>query len=141
MKRKAIIVDIDGTIAEKYFWRNYYEYDKVELDTPIQWVIDIIELFSYYQPSLEIIFLTGRKEGSRKVTREWIKKNTIIQDFLLLMRPDDDKRLDYVVKKEIYLRDIEPEYEVIAVFEDGRRNVEMFRELGLLTFQHVEWDY
>ena len=138
MKRKAIIVDIDGTIAEKYEWRDYYEYDKVHLDKPIQNVIDIINTLAKFYT---IIFLTWRRDDCREETTRWLEDNTRVEFYDLLMRPEWDKRPDYEGKNEIYLKTIGPHYEVIWVFEDRKRNVEMFRELWLTVFQNVEWDY
>lgn len=57
------------------------------------------------------------------------------------MRPDGDHRPDYVIKREIYEREIKDKYDVIGVFEDRQRCVDMWRALGLTCFQVAPGDY
>lgn len=84
-----------------------------------------------------IIYLTGRPEKYRDMTTEWLGKNDL--DFHcyshLFMRPDGDHRPDYVIKREIYEREIKDKYDVIGVFEDRQQCVDMWRALGLTCFQ------
>ncbi len=130
----AIIVDIDGTLAI-HNGRSPYDLTKVSED-----------LFNYNLwfviKDCNIIFLSGRegKEQVRKDTIEWLKKYTNIQnnEFYserLFMRAEKDHRPDNIIKAEIYENEIEPYYDIIAVFDDRNRIVDMWRKKGLFTCQ------
>jgi hypothetical protein len=52
------------------------------------------------------------------------------------MRGKDDKRSDDIIKSEIYEEHIKKNYEVIAVFDDRQRVVDMWRlKYNLPTYQ------
>jgi len=51
------------------------------------------------------------------------------------MRNDSDTRCDTIVKREMYEEHIEPIYNVVAVFDDRNRVVDMWRELNLPVYQ------
>ena len=57
------------------------------------------------------------------------------------MREEGDYRSDDIIKKEIYDEMILPYYNVIAVFDDRSKVVEMTRKLGLHTFQVADGDF
>lgn len=133
----CIICDLDGTLALNN-GRDWYDYDKVITDN-VDWRIGRL-LRSLYLYNV-IIFVTSRDEECREVTRKWIKEAAGIDDFQLYMRPHNDKRPDQVVKKELYEKYIEGDYNVSCVFEDRNKVVEMWRELGLLCLQVCEGNY
>lgn len=134
MGPNAILCDLDGTLAI-HNGRSPYDLTKVSKD-----------LFNYhlwfFLKDTNIIFLTGREgtERVRKDTITWLKTFTGIEndDFYLdrlFMRSEGDFRKDNVIKDEIYKRDIEPYFNIIAVFEDRDRGVKMWREKGLFCCQ------
>jgi len=52
------------------------------------------------------------------------------------MRASDDNRKDAIIKKEIYHKYIEPNYNINAVFDDRNQVVDIWRlELGLPCYQ------
>jgi hypothetical protein len=51
------------------------------------------------------------------------------------MRKTDDNRCDSIVKEEIYNEYIKDKYNVLAVFDDRDRVVDMWRRIGLPTYQ------
>ena len=57
------------------------------------------------------------------------------------MRKKGDYRHDEIIKEEIYHTDIEPNYNVIAVFDDRNRVCDMWRNLGLLCNQVYYGDF
>jgi hypothetical protein len=163
-KQKAVIFDIDGVLAKKNPDREHREYDKVDLDLPIECCFDLLLHYIAKQiPHCEILFITGRKKYCFDKTLEWLQKNirTVFKDhffvkherflpnelFLIenyrgdivtaatiFMRDDKDHRPSDILKKEIYENHIKDKYDVIAVFEDDPKNVKMFRDLGLFVF-------
>ena len=51
------------------------------------------------------------------------------------MRKGGDKRIDSIVKKELYRKYIEPFYRVKLVLDDRNQVVDMWRDLGLPCWQ------
>ncbi len=142
-KERAIICDIDGTIAIKG-GRDIYDYESVHRDTVREAVLSMLQRYRYLtiaapkEWATEIILLTGRMNDCRSHTERWLFDNAVPYD-TLHMRPAHDYRPDTVVKREIYDRDIAPHYEVEVVIDDRDSVVRMFRdELRLPVFQ-VDW--
>ena len=148
IKEKAIIVDIDGTLTNLnhrliHLKKNPKEmiqfYEKIPLDAPRGNVIEIVKQLSkkYF-----VLFVTGRPQEYEEETIAWLKKFAVRnkQTFALYMRRTKDYRPDRVIKKEIYNKEIKEFYEIIAIFEDRTRVVNMWRMLGLTCFQVDQWD-
>jgi hypothetical protein len=57
------------------------------------------------------------------------------------MRPHGDHRPDDELKKEIYEKWVAPLYDIVGVFDDRKRAVDMWRSLGLTVFHVAEGDY
>ena len=135
--RKAIIVDIDGTVAIKGD-RNPFDYDKVDLDLPNQEIIDIVKIHKIY--GIRIIFMSGRDDSCREKTVAWINKHfsTLLEDvdYELHMRKTSDKRKDSIVKKELFEEFVRGYYNIRFVLDDRNQVVDMWRkELGLTCLQ------
>jgi FMN phosphatase YigB (HAD superfamily) len=141
MKRRAIIVDLDGTLCNKD-WRQHL-YDKenrnwneinkaAEFDQPHEWCMEIVRLFA--MQNYKIIFLTGRSatKDSKGVTERWLMTHVGPGvDYELLMRPARDHRDDTVVKSEIYCEKIAPLYDVLFAVDDRLPVVQMWRDIGV----------
>src|SRR5579862_2512439 len=124
-KVKAFICDIDGTVANHDGIRGHYEYDRVSRDTPHLHVINMVEAVLEKYASWRALFVSGRMDMNtgqvRTDTVDWLKKYfsaSVMDDAWLFMRQEflpggkPDYRPDYIVKEEIYHRDIEPIYDV-----------------------------
>jgi len=130
-KQNCYIFDIDGTLA----WmngRSPYDYYKVHTDIPNHNITMIARLLS--QSGLQIIIVSGRTDDCEEVTCKWLTDNSIPYD-RIHMRKLGDKRNDAEVKKEIYEKYLKPNYNVLAVFDDRNRVVDMWRSLGLTCLQ------
>ena len=130
----VFIFDIDGTIADTSH-RSPYDQSTMEQDEPIQ---DVIDLLNFLSTRYLIIFVTGRKSQSDAVqkTLEWIDTYTNkTHPYDIFMRSADDNRSDVKVKEDIYHQHIENNYNVLGVFEDRDRTVQMWRDLGLRCYQ------
>jgi len=133
-KPNCYIVDIDGTIALKGD-RAPYGFDKVEEDKPNEAIIDIIcSLTSGFANMTGLIFVTGRPEACKESTTRWLSLHVDYSP-ILFMRPDGDNTPDDELKKRIYQEEIEPHYNVLAVFDDRDKVVKMWRSLGLTCLQ------
>jgi hypothetical protein len=135
-----IICDIDGTVCKRID-RSPYHYDAAIHDVPNEPIIDILKL--YYKDGFhEIVFVSGRPESARKVTREWldIHFSSDKYSYLLYMRQDGDYRADAIIKREIYINQIESK-PVLFVLDDRNQTVRMWRELGLTCLQVAEGNF
>jgi len=132
----AILCDIDGTLA-LFGDANPYERD-FDKDTPNYPITHILGLYFYHK--IPIILLSGRKEKFRQVTEKWLDDERIKFN-ALYMRETDDNRPDYIVKKEIYDREILGKYNVLFVLDDRDQVVKLWRELGLTCLQVAYGDF
>lgn len=136
----CVIVDIDGTLAHLGN-RSPYDATNSYLDE-VNLAVKKVILSLRNNLSIEKIFLiTGRDEKFRSVTEKWLKDKEVPYD-LLLMRKNDDRRKDYIYKKEMYENFIKDKYNVLFVMEDRNQVVNMYRkELNFTVFQVAEGDY
>lgn len=134
----AILIDLDGTIA-KMNGRGPYDYDKVETDLCHDDVWAVISGLNNWMLDhgidARLIFVSGRKASCYDQTRNWLNDEFDVADCPLFMRKADDDRPDHIVKKEIFLEHIDLNYHVTAVFDDRDQVVNMWRQLGLRTYQ------
>lgn len=144
MKKKAIIVDMDGTICENVTDRPWYGKGAAEgmlTDAPYT---DIINMLRAYLEEYEIqlLILTGRNDTPeiRQATLEWLGRNWFHPDKLFMRKPKDYSKT-VVYKEKTYTEQIEPYYDVIMVFEDNNACVQMFRDKGLIVLQPQNSDY
>ena len=143
----AVIVDVDGTIADKND-RNPFEWLAVGSDTPRWHVINMVQLL--HKSGVKIVIASGRDNVCRQLTIDWMKKFDVPFD-LLVMRgqhlnmdaPDyqPDQRNDAVIKKELFWNDIAPKYNVLHTIDDRDRVVEMWRSMGIECFQVAAGDF
>lgn len=133
-KPAAIIVDIDGTIAERQGdnMRSPYDWMRVGEDALVHNVHDAITL--YYEDGYDIIVMSGRDEVCREVTEKWLSDNGIYYH-ALFMRPRNDSRKDSIVKYELFDNHVRNNYNVHVVFDDRQQVVDMWRKIGLTCFQ------
>lgn len=133
---KAVIFDIDGTLATMTDRMPYEYWEKLltdKLNTEVKRVLDLYNNTS----DIAIIIFTGRKES--KYTPQRLEENNIEYD-LLLQRGVDDDRKDSIVKREMF-DSIKDKYHVLWVFDDRDQVVSMWRSLWLQCFQVNYWDF
>jgi predicted kinase len=135
---KAFICDIDGTVALKGD-RDPFDETRVHEDRPNPAVIAQVRI--NILAGLIPIFLSGRTDGCYGETWRWLRENVIPPTpnglmGRLIMRPKGDNRKDYIVKRELFDREVRNEYNVLFVLDDRDSVVAMWREvLGLTCMQ------
>lgn len=135
-KPKALIVDLDGTIA--LHDRSPYDYDSLDTDRPNQAVIDLVR--REWEAGTTIIFASGRPNSHFQMTRDWIVKHVFegimpTRQVYLYMRRTEDKRMDAIVKYEIFDEFIRNEFNVLYCLDDRDQVVDMYRDIGLTVMQ------
>ncbi|ASD52169.1 polynucleotide kinase [Pseudomonas phage PspYZU05] len=142
---KAIIVDLDGTLAI-HNGRSPYDFSRCYEDLVNQEVLDIILM--YKARGYKIITLSGRESGNkdnptiyRDLTIKWIEDKAGFTPDLHLQRAYGDSRKDYVVKEELFFDNIADNYNVVLSLDDRTCVVEMWRRIGLKCFQVDNGDF
>lgn len=140
MKLKAVIVDMDGTIANvehrRHFitgehkdWRSFNE--SCRTDTANQWCVDLVKML---QKEYHIIIVSGRNHEFKEHTEDWLADHDIYPSRLFVRGPKDSRN-DSIIKEEIYKTFIEPNFDVAFCIDDRQRVVDMWRSLGLVCLQ------
>lgn len=142
MKKKAIICDLDGTLA-LIGQRNPYDLTEMSedlLNEPIANVLSVYDNQNIFD--VDILIVTGRSDEYRKETEEWLRRHKITNYKHLYMRKAGDNRKDTSIKKEIYNHHIKEKYDIVFVLEDRDQVVRMWRkELGLTCLQVEYGDF
>lgn len=144
----AVIVDLDGTLANCDHRRHHVEGDKkdwdafyeaMENDFVNRWCEKLCQILrSHYF----IYFVTGRPEKYRKITECWIEKQLGWgMGYVLMMRPNGNFEQDAVIKERIYREQIEPLHQVMFCIDDRKQVVDMWRRIGLTCLQCAEGDF
>lgn len=131
---KAIICDIDGTLADCTGIRSPYDYTDVTQDKPK--FMTMIVLHKLAQAGYKILITSGRDSVCREDTIKWLKQYVSFDK--LFMRDEGDLRKDCVVKEELYFRHIDGKYNVELVLDDRQQVVDRWRALGLTCWQVAE---
>lgn len=145
IKLKAIIVDLDGTLAHRN-GREWYEYCRCIEDDVDIFIKNMVLL--YKENGADVIVVTGRPERDSKrgkcnikqYSEKWLEFNNIPYD-KIYTRSEGDYRPDEVIKKEIYEKYIKRYYDVEVVLDDRSKVVKMWREQGLKCLQVQEGDF
>lgn len=140
-KPEAIIVDLDGTVALHN--RSPYDYDMLHTDDPYEAVIRCVQ--NEFARGTVILFTSGRPDSHFSETVKWIIKhigiNPLKPGAALLMRKAEDKRMDVIVKTEIFNEKIRDNFNVLYCFDDRNQVVDGWRRLGLPVFQVAEGNF
>lgn len=128
-KPKAVIVDVDGTLALSP-QRSVYDYTRVILDSPNHFVVEVVK--GLISSGINIIILSGRDDYCLADTSEWLIMNNIFFE-MVLMRKTGDKRPDQEVKKELFFNHVADHYNVLGVIDDRPKVVRLWRSMGLPT--------
>lgn len=140
-KPKAIIFDIDGTVAIRDTGpdgRGPFDWDRVGEDAVNDDVMTVANMLGFAaaidsSQSYKILFFSGRDECCSYETNQWLRRY-YPYDYLLRMRPEKDNRPDYEVKQEM-LEWATESYDIIAVFDDRNQVVDMWRSNGITCMQ------
>tara|TARA_B100001964_G_scaffold227931_1_gene278463 strand:- start:9 stop:461 length:453 start_codon:yes stop_codon:yes gene_type:complete len=149
--KKAIICDLDGTLALKHDGRSWYDASTSDLDNPNKPVLALLRFVQEAnwhglntEQDCQIIFLSGRQEKDREPTEKFLEKHRLNR-YPLFMRTTDDFRNDTIIKKELYEENIKGNYEILFVLDDRNSEkcpvVDMWRELGLACFQVADGNF
>lgn len=159
--KKAIIFDIDGTLADASHRLHFIQqepkdwdgfFGAMKDDLPIEPVrVACGSLFALQamtkstgaDPSFCVIFCSARPNAYRDETEMWLRTYILPSNVnpILYMRKTSDRRNDDIVKEEMIARMREDGYEPLLVFEDRKRVVDMWRKNGIQCCQVAPGDF
>lgn len=145
MTRNCFCFDLDGTICNVNHRRQYVatkprNWDAwnngLVKDTPNEAVSFVYQALDYFIDhnlvSTDIFIVSGRSDDYRPQTEEWLSKNGF-EYTKLYMRKFGDHRDDSIVKGEI-ADEILKTHNIIGVFDDRKRVLDMWQAKGIWTF-------
>lgn len=149
----AIIVDIDGTLADNSHRRRFVDKDygckgpkdfksfnaAMMGDTVCKPVVTIMNCLR--NRDFAVLLVTGRGEEYRVRTETWLKANFVTSHTKLYMRPAKDNRPDVEIKLEILEQIKADGYAPHFAIDDRNRCVQMWRNAGIMCFQVAEGDF
>ena len=167
--KKTIIFDLDGTLADidvrrskslkpngKIDWDIFAAPDSItNWDKPNLPVIKMAQLFK--ADGFKIVIFSGRNDRGFFATKQWLADNDVPFD-LLVLRPDKfksdswpiadgnpatgDMRFmpDDILKKKMLDTFVDIN-DVFLIVDDRQKVVDMWRDLGLNTFQVAPGDF
>ena len=117
---------------------DWHSFNKASLfDSPNDAVANVLR--SLFDHGYQIWIVSGRSDVAELETRGWLAKHGIPYH-QLLMRSASDSRPDHVLKEGWALHYDLPE-RALAVFDDRKVVVDMWRRLGIPCFQVAEGDF
>lgn len=125
---KAIIVDIDGTLALMHN-RTPFEWHKVAQDLPNTPIINIVKNYPH-----KIIIISGRDEICKPETIQWLQQHEIPYNHLH-MRPANNFDPDTTIKNNIFQFHIKDKFFIDYILDDRTQVVDLWRSLGLTCLQ------
>ena len=139
MAKELVIFDIDGTLADvserihhlnkkPKNWKAFFK--GMAQDKAIHAMVRLCNIL--YASGIRIVLCSGRSDEHRPETIRWLRQQRVKYHELLLRR-DDDRRSDVVVKREM-LAGLDKS-KILFVVEDRSRVVEMWRSEGLVCLQ------
>jgi uncharacterized HAD superfamily protein len=134
-KKKAVVFDLDGTLAQKFdesdkHKKRFEEWAKKAEAAP-QIKKNVKKFKKDEKKGDKMIVLTARNDAYRPETEDWLKKNHIKADDLLMRPKHDTEGSDANTKSDILESQVLPKYKVKKAYDDKGKNVKMFRKHGI----------
>lgn len=151
---KTVIFDLDGTLAliddrrvmstkenGKMDWDKFFDPANIQLDKPNWPVIQMAKTLK--DAGNRIVVFSGRSKATKEATRDWLNQHGVPVD-VLKMRPTDvglKWMKDDLLKKK-WLDDLFPNTDdILCVFDDRDKVVQMWRDNGISCFQVAPGDF
>ena len=135
-RKDTTVFDLDGTLADNMTYEKHHKGlkgkhpDFAKEAKSVGTKKSMVNEFHEASKHGKVVVLTARSAHYRPETEEWLKKNDIDADSLI-MRPSDSKKSDAVVKKELLEEDVLPKYDVKKAYDDKEKNRKMYRSVGI----------
>lgn len=126
---KAVIFDVDGTIAQMD-GRGPFDWKRVGEDKPREFVIQMLQ--NYAQMGYIVIICSGRDDICVEETKTWLNEHVGgIFWHELHMRKNGDFRKDNAIKEEIFWTYLAHRYNIVACVDDRPQMIRLWHELKI----------
>ena len=145
-RRKAVIFDMDGTLADCTHRLHHVRSQKKDWDKFFQGAGDdepreeIVRLARELSVNNAILIASGRPESLRATTIKWLNQFNVPHEKIYL-RKNNDFRKDGQVKGEMIAIMRKDGFDPWLVVDDRQTAVDSWRELGLCCLQCDDGDY
>lgn len=131
--QKALIFDVDGTLADMAGLRKPFDWDKVSLDKPRQSIVELARI--YNDLGHKIIVMSGRDGVCYEDTLRWLDTHGV-PVHKLYMRNKGDSRSDAIIKEELFWgHNLHRSYNIEFVVDDREQMCQRWRAMGLQCHQ------
>lgn len=143
LRRDVVLCDVDHTMSDSSWrdpmlegaekWNGWDAYHAhAYLDNPI---VEVIQLVNSLSRKFHVIAITVRPDKWRQMTMEWMIRNGVMIEEIL-MRPDDDFHPSPELKMMLARQRFTDVTKEIALVIDDREDVcTAFRSIGITTLQ------
>lgn len=145
MKRKAVIFDMDGTLADvrgirhhvvgtrrKNFDAFHAESVNVPPHAHVVNAAQVVDMLGH-----DVVVVTARKVQWARHTAMWLALNRV-PSAAMFMRRDKDSRPDVEVKRDI-LRAVKKSWDVVAAWDDNPKIIALWESEGIPTVRVEGW--
>lgn len=132
----AVIFDMDGVLSDASGRQHYLEGPMMYWDAFFaacgedDLIAEAAALGHHLDPDVRVILLTARPIRVRRQTLDWLGRQPVRWD-LLLMRDEDDWMSSHVFKRTCLSALRARGFDVRLALDDDPKNVEMFRAAGV----------
>lgn len=142
-RRRAIVFDLDGTIAS-VAWRLRHVESKpkdwdaffagIPRDAPNP---EVRRMWDAVADGVDRLVVTGRPERTRPETEAWLGRHGF-GGAVLFMRPEGDRRPDHILKRDLYELLVEPYWDVQLAIDDRPSSMSMWHSLHVSVTRVVD---
>lgn len=151
LQGKTIVFDLDGTLCdimhrlhhikgETKNWEMFHS--ECVNDTPKPAIVTLWRALAFYRgyTDLKLIVVSGRSDTVRKETTEWLMRNGIDPDEIIMRphgdhTPDDQLKQHWLLTGRLGLKE-----NILFCVDDRQRVVDMWRFNGLTCLQVEAWE-
>ena len=135
-KQKAVIVDMDGTLADvrgirhhvALGNRDFHRFHTESVNVPPNDEV-VQQVKDFHESGHAIVVVTARKARYRPHTAFWLADHGVPSDHMV-MRGDDDQRPDDEVKTDI-LKQVSSRYNVVHAIDDNPSVLKVWKNAGI----------
>lgn len=145
-RRKAVIADVDGTLADVRGIRHHVAQKPKDFDAfhaasahvpPNQAAIDYVA--AAHAAGHVVVVVTARRARWADVTTTWLHRHMPVPFDGPFHRPDDDLRPDVQVKADIH-RYLARHYDIVGAVDDNPNVIALWDRIGIPTTVIPGWD-
>lgn len=150
-KQRAVIFDMDGTLADvssiRHFlhsdtngfgFKNFDKFHLESVNVPANSQV-VNQAQVCHMLGVAVIIVTARKQRWARHTAMWLALNNVPSD-AMFMRGDNDHRKDFDVKSDI-LDAIQHTWNVIHAVDDNPAVIALWNERGIPTTVIEGWEH